>query len=222
MTLLEIFAGYTSFMLQNALDAKRAHELAKRDDLTGLYNDRWFNVRLTEALAEARKTSGGGADLHGPRPLQVHQRLPRPSRRQPGAARGRLHPQADRCRRRRHGCALRRRRIRDRPSRHAARGRHGALRRDPRARSRRRRSSSASGASTIRRSPARDSLRVDRHRAVSPRPATRRPTSTRRASCCAAPTPRCTARNRQARTRSSSPSGRRDRQRAGRRVLERS
>ncbi|MBV9495564.1 MAG: sensor domain-containing diguanylate cyclase [Acidobacteria bacterium] len=56
MTLLEIFAGYTSFMLQNALDAKRAHELAKRDDLTGLYNDRWFNVRLTETLAEARAT----------------------------------------------------------------------------------------------------------------------------------------------------------------------
>ena len=62
MTLLEIFAGYTSFMLQNALDAKRAHELAKRDDLTGLYNDRWFNVRLTETLAEARK-SGGEAVL---------------------------------------------------------------------------------------------------------------------------------------------------------------
>ena len=55
-TLLEIFAGYTSFTLQNALDAKRAHELAKKDDLTGLYNDRWFNVRLTETLSEARKT----------------------------------------------------------------------------------------------------------------------------------------------------------------------
>jgi len=55
-TLLEIFAGYTSFTLQNALDAKRAHELAKKDDLTGLYNDRWFNVRLTEALTEARRT----------------------------------------------------------------------------------------------------------------------------------------------------------------------
>lgn len=56
MTLLEIFAGYTSFTLQNALDAKRAHELAKKDDLTGLYNDRWFHVRLTETLADARKT----------------------------------------------------------------------------------------------------------------------------------------------------------------------
>jgi len=56
MTLLEIFAGYTSFTLQNALDAKRAHELARKDDLTGLYNDRWFNVRLTETLTEARKS----------------------------------------------------------------------------------------------------------------------------------------------------------------------
>jgi diguanylate cyclase (GGDEF)-like protein len=54
MTLLEIFAGYTSFTLQNALDAKRAHELAKKDDLTGLYNDRWFNVRLTETLLQSR------------------------------------------------------------------------------------------------------------------------------------------------------------------------
>ncbi|HKR65700.1 MAG TPA: sensor domain-containing diguanylate cyclase, partial [Thermoanaerobaculia bacterium] len=55
MTLLEIFAGYTSFTLQNALDAKRAHELAKKDDLTGLYNDRWFHVRLTETLTEAQE-----------------------------------------------------------------------------------------------------------------------------------------------------------------------
>src|SRR5881275_863288 len=56
-TLLEIFAGYTSFTLQNALDAKRAHELAKKDDLTGLYNDRWFNVRLTESLTVARESN---------------------------------------------------------------------------------------------------------------------------------------------------------------------
>jgi diguanylate cyclase (GGDEF)-like protein len=62
MTLLEIFAGYTSFTLQNALDAKRAQELAKKDDLTGLFNDRWFNVRLTETLAAARE-SGSEAVL---------------------------------------------------------------------------------------------------------------------------------------------------------------
>jgi diguanylate cyclase (GGDEF)-like protein len=59
LTLLEIFAGYTSFTLQNALDAKRAHELAKRDDLTGLSNDRWFHVCLTETLVESDST---GAD----------------------------------------------------------------------------------------------------------------------------------------------------------------
>ena len=59
MTLLEIFAGYTSFTLQNALDAKRAQELAKKDDLTGLYNDRWFNVRLSETIADARHTGHG-------------------------------------------------------------------------------------------------------------------------------------------------------------------
>jgi diguanylate cyclase (GGDEF)-like protein len=59
-TLLEIFAGYTSFTLQNALDAKRAHELAKKDDLTGLYNDRWFNVRLHDSIAEARKSGVEG------------------------------------------------------------------------------------------------------------------------------------------------------------------
>ena len=59
-TLLEIFAGYTSFTLQNALDAKRAHELAKKDDLTGLFNDRWFNVRLSETLTEARRTGNEG------------------------------------------------------------------------------------------------------------------------------------------------------------------
>jgi diguanylate cyclase (GGDEF)-like protein len=55
-TLLEIFAGYTSFTLQNALDGKRAHELARKDDLTGLFNDRWFHICLTETVAEARDT----------------------------------------------------------------------------------------------------------------------------------------------------------------------
>jgi diguanylate cyclase (GGDEF)-like protein len=59
LTLLEIFAGYTSFTLQNALEAKRAHELAKKDDLTGLYNDRWFHIRLTETLLDAEKTGRG-------------------------------------------------------------------------------------------------------------------------------------------------------------------
>ncbi|HEX8695270.1 MAG TPA: sensor domain-containing diguanylate cyclase [Longimicrobium sp.] len=53
LALLEIFAGYTSSTLQNALDAKRANELARRDDLTGLANDRWLHHRLVEMIAEA-------------------------------------------------------------------------------------------------------------------------------------------------------------------------
>lgn len=53
LALLQIFADYTSSALQNALDAKRARELAKRDDLTGLSNDRWLHVRLAEILEES-------------------------------------------------------------------------------------------------------------------------------------------------------------------------
>jgi len=54
--LLEIFADYTASTLQNALDAKRASELAKRDDLTGLSNGRWLHARLMEMLDEADAT----------------------------------------------------------------------------------------------------------------------------------------------------------------------
>ncbi|HET6764286.1 MAG TPA: sensor domain-containing diguanylate cyclase [Longimicrobiaceae bacterium] len=53
LLLLEIFASYTSSALQNALDARRAAELARRDDLTGLANDRWLHQRLVQILAEA-------------------------------------------------------------------------------------------------------------------------------------------------------------------------
>src|SRR5260370_30720625 len=55
-TLLEVFAGYTSFTLQNALHGKRAHDLARKDDRHGLLNDRWFHMRLTDAVAEARQS----------------------------------------------------------------------------------------------------------------------------------------------------------------------
>ncbi len=58
LELLQIFAGYISTSFQNVLDATRYRELAKRDDLTGLFNDRYFNQRITEAVAVAdeRKT----------------------------------------------------------------------------------------------------------------------------------------------------------------------
>jgi len=58
LAVLEIFAGYTSSTLQNALDAKRANELAKRDDLSGLYNDRWMHVRIGEMIG-ATDDEGG-------------------------------------------------------------------------------------------------------------------------------------------------------------------
>ncbi len=56
LRLLDIFASYMASTLQNALDAKRASELAKRDDLTGLSNGRWLHARLTEILEEADAT----------------------------------------------------------------------------------------------------------------------------------------------------------------------
>jgi diguanylate cyclase (GGDEF)-like protein len=56
-TLIEIFAGYISSSIQNALDGIRAKELARRDDLTGLFNDRYFHFRLREEIVQA--DSGG-------------------------------------------------------------------------------------------------------------------------------------------------------------------
>ncbi len=47
LAMLEIFAGYTGTFMQNALDARRFEELSKRDNLTGLYNDRFFLQRLS-------------------------------------------------------------------------------------------------------------------------------------------------------------------------------
>ncbi|HEX2252110.1 MAG TPA: sensor domain-containing diguanylate cyclase [Thermoanaerobaculia bacterium] len=52
--LLEIFAGYISISIQNVLDGRAAHEIAKRDNLTGLYNDRYLHVAVTRALTDCR------------------------------------------------------------------------------------------------------------------------------------------------------------------------
>jgi len=51
--ILEVFGSYTSAFLENLLDARRAGEMARRDDLSGLYNDRFFHHRLTEDLVRA-------------------------------------------------------------------------------------------------------------------------------------------------------------------------
>lgn len=55
LLLLETFAGYISSSIQNALDAIRAREAARRDDLTGLYNDRYLHHRLSEEIPRAER-----------------------------------------------------------------------------------------------------------------------------------------------------------------------
>ena len=59
-TLMEVFAGFISSSIQNMLDGLRARELAQRDDLTGLHNDRYLHHRLRE---EIRKAHDEGLDL---------------------------------------------------------------------------------------------------------------------------------------------------------------
>jgi diguanylate cyclase (GGDEF)-like protein len=55
LELLRIFAAYISSSIQNALDAIRGRELARRDDLTGLYNDRFLHRRMTEEIERAER-----------------------------------------------------------------------------------------------------------------------------------------------------------------------
>jgi diguanylate cyclase (GGDEF)-like protein len=50
LTLLKIFAEYTSTLIQNSLDAKRFGELSIKDNLTGLFNDRFFYDRLAKDI----------------------------------------------------------------------------------------------------------------------------------------------------------------------------
>lgn len=58
--LLEIFAGYTATLVNNALLAGTFEELSKRDDLSGLYNDRYFFRSLEYEVVRATKH---GSDL---------------------------------------------------------------------------------------------------------------------------------------------------------------
>lgn len=53
LMLLEVFASYTASSIQNALDARRAQQLARIDDLTGLFNDRYLHLQLREELDAA-------------------------------------------------------------------------------------------------------------------------------------------------------------------------
>ncbi len=56
--LLEIFADYASISIQNLLDARRAHEVAKRDGLTGLFNERYLHHRLAQELSRISRDGG--------------------------------------------------------------------------------------------------------------------------------------------------------------------
>jgi diguanylate cyclase (GGDEF)-like protein len=56
--LLEIFADYASISIQHLLDARRAFEVAKRDGLTGLFNERYLHLRLTQELSRVSRDGG--------------------------------------------------------------------------------------------------------------------------------------------------------------------
>jgi diguanylate cyclase (GGDEF)-like protein len=55
LNLLDIFAGYISISIQNVLDGRQAQEIAKRDNLTSLFNDRYLHIALTRAVTEAQE-----------------------------------------------------------------------------------------------------------------------------------------------------------------------
>jgi diguanylate cyclase (GGDEF)-like protein len=59
LTLLEIFAQTTSAFIVNAIDAHRSKEMARRDELSGLYNDRYLHHALGQVVGEAL---AGGSD----------------------------------------------------------------------------------------------------------------------------------------------------------------
>jgi diguanylate cyclase (GGDEF)-like protein len=56
LNLLEIFAGFISISIQNVLDGRQAQEIAKRDNLTGLFNDRYLHISLARAIETCRAT----------------------------------------------------------------------------------------------------------------------------------------------------------------------
>lgn len=58
LALLEIFAGYNATLIENALIARSFEELSKRDNLTGLYNDRYFFHWLEREVERVTKKGG--------------------------------------------------------------------------------------------------------------------------------------------------------------------
>ena len=60
LVLLEIFAGYTGTLIENALSARMFEEISRLDNLTGLYNDRYFFHALRQQIVRAL---GEGDDI---------------------------------------------------------------------------------------------------------------------------------------------------------------
>ncbi len=57
LRLLEIFAENISLSIQSVLDNRQAQQIAKRDNLTGLFNDRYLHIALTRAIERCMKNS---------------------------------------------------------------------------------------------------------------------------------------------------------------------
>jgi diguanylate cyclase (GGDEF)-like protein len=61
--LMELFGDTLSLALQNLLDERRAREVARRDSLTSLYNDRYFHRKLQREIDRLAETKNGNLAL---------------------------------------------------------------------------------------------------------------------------------------------------------------
>jgi diguanylate cyclase (GGDEF)-like protein len=61
--LMELFGDTLSLALQNLLDERRAREVARRDSLTALYNDRYFHRKLQQEVDRLARDGQGDLTL---------------------------------------------------------------------------------------------------------------------------------------------------------------
>jgi diguanylate cyclase (GGDEF)-like protein len=61
--LMELFGDTLSLALQNLLDERRAREVARRDSLTSLYNDRYFHRKLEREIERLAESKNGELTL---------------------------------------------------------------------------------------------------------------------------------------------------------------
>ncbi len=60
---MELFGETLSLALQNLLDERRAREVARRDSLTALYNDRYFHKKLHQEVSRLSASRDGDLSL---------------------------------------------------------------------------------------------------------------------------------------------------------------